>query len=53
MVSFAAVCVLCRMGKLFEFCPKVDQHIICKARVQQFFRSHSVATFIETIAMFL
>ena len=52
----------------FEFCPKVDRHIIRKARASATVFSftfhlhlqrylppcpHSVATFIETIAMFL
>ena len=44
MVRFASVCILCRMGSCFEICSKVHLHIICKARVQQFLRSHSVET---------
>ena len=62
-------CVYCvEWENSFEFCPKVDRHIIRKARasatvfsftfhlhLQQYLPPcpHSVATFIETSAMFL
>ena len=45
-------CVHCvEWETCFEFCPKVDRHIIHKARVQKYLRSHSVVAFIETSAI--